>query len=119
MSDVKISPAVKEAADKAKASGFEVSFTKIAGKEFLFRPVNRQEWRGLLKARNAAMLAAGEDKLKQAEVLEQELENLLTVSLIYPDKGLETLPAGTVQTLCDAIMVASGFTGTDSEPVKL
>lgn len=119
MTDLKLSEAVRTAAEEAKAKGIEVHFVKIAGKEYLFKTINRLEWKILLKKRNEAMQKAGEDELKKAEVLEQELESLLEVALIYSADKLESIPAGAVQTVCDAIMMASGFAGLESEPIKL
>ncbi len=119
MSNVQVSEKAKLAAEEAKAKGLEVHFAKVAGKEFLFKPINRTEWKSLLRKRNEAMTKAGDDELKKADVLEQELESLLDIALLYSTDPIESIPAGAVQSVCDAIMVASGFTGLESEPIKL
>ena len=119
MSNVQISEAAKLAVETNKQKGIEVHFAKVAGKEYLFKPINRAEWKILLKKRNEAMQQAGDDELKKAEVLEQELESLLSIALLYSADPIENVPAGAVQSICDAIMVESGFTGLESEPIKL
>lgn len=119
MINKQVSEAVALKAEEFKKLGFEVTYTKIAGREFLFRPIVRSEWKLLLKKRNEAMKLVQDDDVKKAEVLEQELENLLSVSLLYPKDNLDTIPAGAIQTLADAVMVASGFAGVDTEPIKL
>ena len=120
MADVKFTEAAQAAVTQAKAEGFEdVSGVYIGGKEFVFRPVLRSEWRGLLRKRNEALLAAGEDELLKAEVQENEFEDLLNICLLYTPISISKLPAGTVQVLADAILMASGFGGLDTQPVAL
>jgi len=112
------SEAALAASAGAKEQGYEPLYVKIAGKEFVYRFVERSEWRTLLKARNEAMAQAIDDQAK-LEVAEKEIESLLEVCLIYSTDPIEKLPAGTVQLISDAILVASGFGGLDAEPVKL
>jgi hypothetical protein len=116
--DVTVSPAMQTAVDKAKADGYEVEKAVIARKEFAYRPITRAEWKVLLKKRNEKLSKAGDDLLK-AEIMEEEFEHLLSICLVYSQVPVDRLPAGTVQTLADAILAMSGFGGLDEEPVRL
>jgi len=104
---------------KAKAAGHDVFQIKIASMLFVYRPVYRQEWKQLLKHRNKAMLAAADDPIKKVDVAEEEMEKLLEICLVYPKTSLDTMPAGCIQALCDAITEASGFSGVEVESIKL
>jgi len=118
MTEVTVSDAAKAAAENAKAEGYEPLYTKIAGKEFVYRALERAEWRALVKARNQSMEAAKTD-LEKAEVAEQELEEILKVCLVYSSQPIEKLPAGSIQAVCEMIMADSGFAGPEIQTIKL
>lgn len=111
--------AMKVAVDAAKTDGFEVEMATIANKNYAYRPITRSEWKGLLRKRNESLAKAGTDELLKAEIMEEEFEQLLTICLVYSPLEVAKLPAGTVQTLADAILAMSGFGGLDSPPVRL
>ena len=117
--DQSLSKEVLDAAEAAKTEGHEVFHIKLAGKDFLYRQVYRKEWKTLLKSRNTAMIAAGDDDLLKVDVAEAEMENLLRVCLVYPKADFDRLPAGCIQTLCDLITEVSGFGGVEVESTKL
>jgi len=119
MTQSTVSAEVQAAADKAKEEGLEVVYTRIAGKEFLFRPVDRSEWRQLISRRNKLLMDAGEDQAKAVEIQEDEMEELVRSCLLFPEVEVEKLRAGVVGTLGDQIMFESGFGGADIEPVRL
>jgi hypothetical protein len=116
---MELSTEIKEAVEKAKASGFEVELAEIGRKQYAYRPVTRTEWKSLLKRRNENLAKVGDDEVAKAEIMEEEFEYLLSVCLVYCHTDVAKLPAGTVQTLADAILAMSGFGGLDSEPVRL
>ena len=109
----------QQAVADAQIAGFDVMAVTIGGKMYVYRPILRAEWKGLLRQRNEAMQAAGEDDLKKADIMENELEELLKICLVYAPMGIEKMPAGTVQNLADAVLAVSGFAGLDTEPIKL
>lgn len=109
----------QQAVADAQIAGFDVMAVTIGGKMYVYRPILRAEWKGLLRKRNEAMQAAGEDDLKKADIMENELEELLKICLVYAPMGIEKMPAGTVQNLADAVLAVSGFAGLDTEPIKL
>jgi len=117
--ETKISAAAQAAATAAKENGYDVEFVLIAGKEYVYRPIVRSEWRKLMKERNELMAALEEDKLAQAEALESEYEKILSLCLLYSSVPMANIPAGAVQTLGDAILSLSGFGGLDMTPIKL
>jgi hypothetical protein len=119
MSEQIFSEAMRPAVEAAKAEGFDLEYIKVGGKEFAYRPVMRSEWKTLLRKRNEAILAAGDDEVQKASVMEEEFEELLKVCLVYSPVAIEKLPAGSVQVLVEAILAMSGFSGADISPVKL
>jgi len=114
-----ISKAAGDAAAKAKEAGFAPIYTKIAGQEYVYRAVTRKEWREILAARNAKLIAAGEDLAAQSVIQEDEMEGLVAMTLLYPTFNPDTIPAGTVQSLSDSVLMESGFAGPDMEAVRL
>lgn len=114
-----VSKEAKEAAEEAKAEGFQPMYVKISGQEYVYRGVTRQEWRDLLQRQNVRIAEAGEDAVKIAAIKEDEMEELVKASLVFPVEIAENMPAGVVQSLADAVLLESGFAGPEMEPVKL
>jgi hypothetical protein len=107
----------KAAAEKAKADGIAPMFIVIAGNQYVYRPVNRKEWREHLKKQNAALAEVGEDRAAAFEVQEDSKEALVYSALIYRDGSI--VPAGAIDVLSDAILIESGFGPPETEPIRL
>lgn len=109
--------------DELKQLGFVVQAITIAGTKFIYRSVNRGEFRRLQEAltREAeeAKKTLKEDELEQAalQIRDRGEDRLLNLGLIYPAIS-ENTPAGALSTLADLIMQASGF-GVETEPETL
>lgn len=119
MAEQKISEEAREVAKQLKEAGYEPMLTRIAGKEYVYRGVTRKEWREILDARNKKLVAAGEDLVKQAEIEENGIEELAKLCVAYPSMDISKQPAGVYQALSDAILLESGFTGPQIEPIRL
>lgn len=108
------------AAIQAKAKeGCEVAMVTIAGKEYGIRAVTRKEWRILMADRNTKLESAGDDMKLTVEVQEDEIENLVTKCLVFPDIDVSNMLAGAVDTLSNEILALSGFAGADFEATRL
>jgi hypothetical protein len=114
-----VSKEAKKAAADAKTEGFQPMYVKISGNEYVYRGVTRQEWRDLLQRQNLKIAESGEDAVKIAAIKEDEMEELVKASLIYPTEVNDNIAAGVVQSLADAVLLESGFAGPEMEPVRL
>lgn len=109
--------------DGLKAAGFVVQAITIAGTKFIYRSVNRGEFRqlqeALTKEAEEAKKTLKEDQLEQAalQIRDRGEDRLLNLGLIHPSIS-ENTPAGALTTLADLIMQASGF-GVETEPETL
>jgi predicted HNH restriction endonuclease len=112
-----ISDEAKAAAEKAKAEGLVTMFIVIAGTQYVYRPINRKEWREHLKTQNKAIAEAGEDKVKIFEVQEDAKEALVEAALVYNESSV--VPAGAIDILSDVILIESGFGPPETEPIRL
>lgn len=115
----KPSKEAKAAITAGKKEGKAPLFMTVAGREFVFRAVTRSEWRSLVASRNQKLLEAGEDQAKVVEVQEDEVEELVKLCLLYPAFDLDSLGAGVVQHVADAILYDAGFGGPDIQAVRL
>jgi len=115
--DLELSTPATEAANKAKDNGQDPQFLVIGGKEYIYRGLTRKEWRKQVKKQNQQVVDAGEDVVKVSEIQEDAKEELVNLCVIYK-KDKEFSP-GAVETLAEAILVASGFGPPDTDPVAL
>jgi hypothetical protein len=133
-----ITKEVQKDIDAAKALGHVVYSVKIAGARYIYRSINRGEFRDLqsqLTSEAEAVRAASDLKKKslskdspELSEIEAELETaalgirdrgedrLVKKGLVCPDNLPNNAPAGVVATLADRIMEGSGFqAGEDPE----
>lgn len=106
-----------------KAKGHIVQAITIAGTRYIYRSLNRAEFRKLQEVLTAEAEAAkktvAEDKLEQEAlaIRDRGEDRLVKTALVSPEIT-ENTPAGAVTTLADLIMQASGF-GVETEPETL
>jgi hypothetical protein len=125
--------------DEAKAEGHVVFALKLAGVRYIYRSINREEFRVLQQqladeAEEVRLEAIGKKKgleeddprslkidagleKKAIEIRESGEERLVLEGLLYPEFTQNT-PAGVPRTIADRIMEASAF-GSDEEPEML
>lgn len=134
-----LSDEVKVIVDKAKSEGHIVYALTIAGVKYIYRSINRQEFRDLQKqlvdeaeaarldavakksglAEDSPEYAKIDAELEKAsiEIRERGEERLVAKGLLYPKLGSNS-PAGVSTTIADRIMEASAF-GSEEEPELL
>jgi len=113
-----LSEKAKEAIDQAKEQKIDTLYTRIAGREYIYRPITRKEWR-TLRERMAARTKEAEDNPEiLALIKEEELESLVELARVYYENN-DTMYAGVIDTLSDAILLSSGFGGVEFDPVRL
>lgn len=115
----KLSEEAQKALDVAKEKGLRPSYIIIANQEYIYRGINRKEWREIVSKRNNAIMAAEEDQVKIADIQEDEVELIAGLCLVYPEYDINTIGAGTVQHLADLVLFEAGFGGPDIQAVKL
>lgn len=117
--------------DAVKKNGLSVFSVGISNISYIYRGINRREF----KALQGQMTKAAEDirllHLKDEARMNSELgllkekseEKLVMLGVISPEIGseldLEVLPAGVIGRLADLITTASGFTEASEEPKQL
>jgi hypothetical protein len=114
-----LSKEVKAALDTIKKEGHRASYVTIANQEYIYRGINRKEWREIVSKRNQRIVEAGEDQAMIAEIQEDEVELITSMCLLYPEFALESIGAGTVQHLADLVLFEAGFGGPDIQAVKV
>ncbi len=111
-----IAKAVEEARDK----GFRPYWIMLNGYNFVYRPINRKEWRELTKTQNRAMMEAQDDPEIQVDLKNEQTEKMVRTCLIYSDVPVDdNLGAGYVDTLFDVILVDSGFGQPDMPSINM
>jgi hypothetical protein len=113
------SPEAVKASEGAKKKSLVPVFIRISNIEFLYRSLNRKEWRSMVKDQNVAITEAGEDLVQIAEVKEDAKEKMVKAALIWSSFKGRNLPAGAVEVLADAILLESGFGPPDNEPIRM
>ena len=123
MSKLKLSDEIKKKIDAVKSNGHSVYHIEIEGHTYVYRSINRQEYRALQRKMADAGREA-EDDVALAALKDDGEEELVTMAMIWPevqsrlDISAATKIAGAVTTVSDKIMQASGF-GVDAEPQQL
>lgn len=134
-----LNPEVQQIVDSAKALGHLVYSMNINGIKYIYRSINRSEFKELqeLMVKEAETAKAESDtkkkdipdkdprldlinqalETKAAEIRERGEERLVAKGVLHPKIGANT-PAGVSTTLADRIMEASGF-GAEEEPEQL
>ncbi len=121
--------------DNAKQAGHSVFSVKIAGRVYVYRSINRKEFRDLRDSlakkaeniKNTAKIAAEKTKeevnqaavdISVANLKEEGEEEMVLLGLIsHPTitrSELDNFPAGIIASLSDKILMASGF-GEEAE----
>lgn len=133
--------ALKPLIDKAKADGHSVFSIKIGGKSYVYRSINRKEFRQmqdeLAKRAESIRREIGEKNKKDGVVdnveietrtarLKEEGEELVVMLAVLSDPPitparLDNFPAGVISSLSDRILMAAGFDekAQDVEPTEL
>ena len=108
---------VQESVEKAKSAGCVVMSAKVNDMEFVYRSINRMEWRSLQQSLQSKIDNQSPGAKEDGE------DELVMKALISPkivDKAqIASYPAGVITQLAEYILQASGFGIMDSEPVKL
>lgn len=134
-----LAPEVQALVNQAKKDGHVVFSLKLAGVSYIYRSINREEFRQLQQkladeAEEARLEAdskkqgLAEDDPRVAEIdaglekvamqiREKGEERLVEQGLLYPELTSNT-PAGVSTSIADRIMEASAF-GSEEEPVML
>ena len=134
-----LNPEVQQIVDSAKAQGHLVYSMNINGIKYIYRSINRAEFKELqelmVKEAEAAKIESDSKKkdipdkdprldainqaleTKAAEIREKGEERLVAKGVLHPKINANT-PAGVSTTLADRIMEASGF-GAEEEPEQL
>jgi len=134
-----LNPEVQQIVDSAKALGHLVYSMNINGIKYIYRSINRSEFKELqelmVREAEAAKIESDSKKkdipdkdprldainqaleTKAAEIREKGEERLVAKGVLYPKISTNT-PAGVSTTLADRIMEASGF-GAEEEPEQL
>lgn len=118
-----ITPELQQAIDALKKTGFSVFSVTLSGKRYIYRSINRAEFRQLQK-----QLAEDTEKLKTsgqtadaqlAEIREKAEERLVKLAIVGEvAASMDNELAGAITTLADLVMQASGF-GVETEPQQL
>lgn len=123
-----VSKEAQAAADALKAKGGSPIYIVIAGTEFVYRPINRNEWRELKDSmtRKIAEFQGNEKDpdspeaaIKLDQLREEEMVKVMEIAKVYYADSIDDCPAGVVDALSNAIMESSGFAGPETMPQKL
>ena len=118
---MELSNDVRQLVDKAKENGSTVLGVGLNGTDFVYRSINRLEWRELQRGIQSRAKAA---EAQDVTIKDEGEDDVVMKALISPKlqskQELLQLPAGVVTQLADLILRASGFTiAEDAAPVKL
>lgn len=113
-----------------KKNGLSVYTVTISGIQYIYRGINRREFKTLqgqmTKAAEAIRLEHSKDEAKMNSELallkEKSEEKLMIIGVISPELtelDIDVLPAGVIGRLADLITIGSGFTEVTEEPQQL
>jgi len=120
-----LGPNVEADVSTAKDNGCVVEYLKLGNSPFVYRSLNRLEWKGLQNdAISKSKGADGSiDPMKVMELKDESEDAVVMRALIHPKHEtvgeLAGYPAGYVAQLADKITEASGFGEIEEEPVRL
>jgi len=113
------------AADSAKAQGAEVFGTQVGEEWYVYRTLSRFEYQNMLleQAKVVSQLSEQADSDMALNIMSKMREQNDTVikAMVWPhldSMNIKTVPAGAIDTLYNAIMIACGF-GQEPIPIKL
>jgi len=121
----KLGKDVESDVKKAKEHGCVVEYLPLGDSEFVYRSLNRLEWK-TLHAESIAKTRGVDgsvDPMKVIEIKDESEDAVAMKALIYPKHEtvaeLSNYPAGYIAQLADRITELSGFGESDVEPTKL
>jgi len=110
----------KEVVERAKAAGKRPYWVVINGITFVYRPVTRREWRNLMREQNEALSKTIDDPVGQLEVKNDYTELTVKTCMIWSEVPIDDdLGAGYVDSLCEAVLVDSGFGPPDGPSAEV
>lgn len=121
----KLSVEVQAEVDKAKDNGCLVNQLDLDGNIFIYRSLNRLEWRRLQQETLKRVKGAdgNVDPNKVLENKEDSEDSVVIKALISPkhttSAELAGYPAGYIAQLADRVTELSGFGESNAEPVRL
>lgn len=114
-----------QAADAAKSQGAEVFGTQVGEQWYIYRTLARFEYQTMLleQAKQIAQLSEQADSEMALNIMSKIREQNDTVmkAMVWPRMdamSIKSIPAGAIDTLYNAIMLACGF-GQEPMPIKL
>ncbi|RMH18618.1 MAG: hypothetical protein D6698_06715 [Gammaproteobacteria bacterium] len=116
---------VETAVSESKRAGCMVEMVTLGDQLFIYRSLNRLEWKQIQKALlNRAKGTDGNvDTTKVLENKDEGEEEVVFKALLFPrydtQSDLLHLPSGWVTTLADRITELSGFSNAAPEPTRL
>jgi len=111
---------IQKQIDELKSQGFMVCAITIGGIKYIYRSLNRAEYKAvqdiLTKQADAVKKTASEEEVAAAAAALKDVgeEKLVSIALLHPQLTPNT-PAGVLSTIADRVMEASGF-GVEVEP---
>lgn len=111
--------------ESAKSSGCVVEHITLGGKDFIYRSLNRFEWKSLQQdaMRKAKGPDGNVDPTKVVEIKDESEDAVVMKALIYPKhetvSELSSYPAGHISQLADRITELTGFGDMDVAPTRL
>ena len=121
----KLGKDVKADVKTAKDNGCAVQHIHLGTQDFVYRSLNRMEWKILQTAtlKEAQAADGSMDPLKLMENKDKSEDSVVMKGLIYPNHetpgDLSGYPAGYVTQLADRITELSGFGESTAEPINL
>lgn len=134
-----ITKEVQQKIDVAKTQGHVVYSLKIAGKRYIYRSINREEFKDLQAKLTADAekvrassdeqrkdLPEGDPRIAELEaqletaalrIRDQGEERLVETGLLSPEKLTGNTPAGVISNLSEKIMEGSGFQVSDDPEI--
>ena len=116
-------PEIQGLIDSVKKSGHLVHKIELGGIEYIYRSINRLEWREFQKSLSEKLKSASPEGPTPAAKEDGE-DEIVMRALLSPKlstrQEILSMPAGVVTQLADFILRASGFVvAEESVPVKL
>lgn len=109
----------------AKEHGCVVEYLPLGDNEFVYRSLNRLEWKSLQaeSIQKTRGVDGSVDPMKVIEIKDESEDAVVMKALIYPKhekvSELANYPAGYIAQLADRVTELSGFGETDVVPTKL
>lgn len=110
---MELSLEAQEVVNTAKAAGYKPKLVTIGGTNYVYRGMNRPEWKDYVKVQTP--------KEGQEVPTKEEIEDLLVKQcLIWPSPDdLTAFSGGVVAILAELILEACGFAPIEGQPIEL